>query len=72
MNENLLITQIEEGAEFTGFYVLKRCELKESGGNFRINVELSDRSGSAPGVIWDNAQETRDKLDQGMMSKCGG
>ncbi len=72
MNDNLLITEIQEGTEFTGYYVLRRCELKESNGNFRINIELSDRSGSVPGVIWDNAQEIREKLDQGMVVKVRG
>lgn len=72
MTENPLITEIDEGTEFTGFYVLKRCALKESSGNFRINIELSDRSGSVPGVIWDNAQEIREQLDQGMVVKVQG
>ena len=72
MNDIQLITDITEGSEFTGFYVLKRCELKESKGSFRLNIELSDRSGSVPGVIWDNAQEIREGVGQGMVVKVKG
>jgi len=72
MNENILIADMREGDEFTGFYVLKRCKLKEYDSGFRLDIELSDKSGSVPGVIWENAHQIRQQIDKGMVVKVSG
>ena len=72
MNNYNIIADLHEGDEFTGFYVLKRCELKEYDGGFRLEVELSDKSGSVPGIIWENAHEIRQQIDKGTIVKVKG
>ena len=72
MNENTHIADLSIGDEFVGFYALKRCELKEYDGGERVDVELSDSSGSLPGVIWDDAQTHHDSLNRGDIVKVMG
>ncbi len=72
MTETIPIESLQEGDEFTGFYALRRCELKEYDGGFRMDIELSDKSGSVPGVIWDDAYELRNTLAKGEVVKVKG
>ena len=72
MNEYSMIADIREGDEFIGFYVLKRCELKEYDGSFRVEIELSDKTGSVPGVIWENAHQIRQQIEKGSIVKVHG
>ena len=72
MNENILIANMKEGDEFTGFYVLRRCELKEYGGGFRLDIELSDKSGSVSGVIWENTHQIKQQINKGIVVKVKG
>ena len=72
MNENCALAELGEGNEFVGFYVLRRCELKESDGLFRLEIELSDRTGTLPGVIWEDAREIREQLQKGDVIKVKG
>ena len=72
MNENCTISDLRDGDEFVGFYVLRRCELKEFDGGFRLDVELSDSTGTLPGVIWDDAHEYMKTLKKGIVVKVKG
>jgi len=66
------IADLVEGDDFTGFYVLKRCELKEYDGGFRLDIELVDKTGSIPGVVWEDAHQIRQQVDKGMVVKVHG
>lgn len=70
--ENARIAEIQEGEEFIGFYALKRCELKDSDGKSRLEIEISDRTGSLPGVIWDDPKTLRDQMPRGSVVKVKG
>jgi len=72
MNEHCWIADLKEGDEFVGFYALRRCELKEYDGGFRLDVELADKTGSLPGVLWDDAREYRERLKKGDVVKVRG
>ena len=72
MNENVLLSELSEGDDLIGFFVLKRCELKEYDGGFRLDVELSDKSDSIPGVVWEDAQLIRQQVDKGDIVKIKG
>ena len=72
MCENPKIADIRDGDEFIGFYALQRCELKDSGGSFRLVIELADMSGHVPGVVWEEARELRGTIDRGMVVKIKG
>jgi 3'-5' exoribonuclease len=66
------LESLREGASFTGFYVLSKCDLKETNGNYRLNIELSDATASIAGVIWDNACELAANLKKGLVVKVQG
>ena len=70
--ETMRITDIREGDEFVGFYVVKRSALKETDGSFRLEIELADKTGSVPGVIWEDAKTYRDTLTKGAVVKVKG
>lgn len=70
--ESTRIADLREGDAFVGFYALRRCELKETDGTFRLEIELSDRTGSLPGVIWDEPKSLRDQLSKGSVVKVKG
>ena len=72
MNENISLADLSEGDEFIGFYALKRCELREFDGGFRLDIELSDRTGTVSGVVWDDALELREHLKKGVVVKIKG
>ena len=72
MNESVLIEAINEGDEFVGYYALKRCELKETDGLFRLELELSDKTGSLPAVVWNDAKELREQIEKGSVVKVKG
>jgi len=69
MSDQKLLKDVSEGDEFIGFYALKRCELKAFEGGSRLDIELSDSSGSVPGVIWDDVDELREKVSKGDVVK---
>ena len=72
MNEHALIEALHDGEEFVGFYALRRCELKESDGMFRLELELSDRTGHVPAVVWNDAKELNEQLGKGQVVKIQG
>ena len=72
MIENCTIADLNTGDEFVGFYVMKRCELKEYDGGSRLDIELSDSTGTLPGVIWDDPLEIREQLNKGDVVKIKG
>jgi 3'-5' exoribonuclease len=71
-DDQITIADIHDGDEFVGFYVLKRSSLKESDGLFRLEIELSDKTGVLPGVVWEDAQTVRDQLSKGEVVKVKG
>ena len=72
MDESVLIEAINEGDEFVGYYALKRCELKETDGLFRLELELSDKTGSLPAVVWNDAREIKEQIEKGSVVKIRG
>lgn len=71
-DDQTTIAEIRDGDEFVGFYVLKRSSLKESDGSFRLEIELSDKTGILQGVVWDDAQIVREQLVKGKVVKVKG
>ena len=71
-NENVMLSELNEGDDFIGFYALKRCELKEYDGGTRLDLELSDKTGSVPGVVWDDANLIRQQINKGDIVKVKG
>lgn len=72
MDKTIFIEDIEEGSEFTGFYALRQCEVRESGNSVRLELELVDRTGKMPAVVWENAREIAAGLGVGSVAKVMG
>lgn len=72
MPDNMPIADLQEDDDFIGFYVLKRCDLKEFDGGNRLDIELSDSSGAIAGVVWENAKELRNSIARGSVVKVKG
>ncbi len=71
-NEPKPLAELCEGDQFTGFYVLSRCELKEHDGGSRLDIELRDASGAIAGVIWDDARDLSRQIGKGAVVKVQG
>ncbi len=69
MIEQPKLADVADGDAFIGFYALKRSELKAYEGGTRLDIELSDSSGSIPGVIWDDALSQKEVLVKGKVAK---
>jgi 3'-5' exoribonuclease len=69
---SIRIADIGEGEEFVGFYVVRRATLKETDGSCRLEIELADKTGSVPGVIWEDAKSYQDKIAKGVVVKVQG
>ena len=72
MDEHVMIEHFVEGGEFIGFYALKKCELRETDGMFRLELELSDRTGQISAVAWNDAKELRESIGKGQVVKVKG
>lgn len=66
------IADIRDGDEFIGFYVVKRSALKETDGSCRLEIELADKTGSIPGVVWEDAKTYHGTLVKGVVVKVQG
>ncbi len=71
-SEHAAINTIREGDDFIGFYALRKCDLRESDGLSRLEVELADRTGSLPGVAWDDAKTLKELMTKGDVVKVKG
>ncbi|MCE5251030.1 HD domain-containing protein [bacterium] len=72
MEKDVMIKDIHEGDEFVGFYAIRRCELREYDNMFRLELELTDKTGSLPGVVWNDAREIREQLARHTVVKVKG
>ena len=72
MLDNKEISSFCSGEEFIGFYALKKFELKESDGSYRIELELSDKTGTIQAVIWDEPILMKEILKKGAVVKVKG
>ena len=72
MNDNVTIDSIADGDDFVGFYALRRCELKETDGLYRLELDLADKTGCLPAVVWNDAKELYDQIHKGAVVKVKG
>ena len=69
MDENVYVENMRDGAAFVGFYALHRCDLRETESLCRLEVDLADKTGHVPGVVWDGARELSSELHKGSVVK---
>ncbi len=71
-NKQKFLEEIEPGDEFSGFLAIRRKDIKEWDGKFRLELELGDRSMSLPAVIWDDVEKWENDLEVGDVLKVQG
>ena len=70
--KTLFVKDLKPGLEVTGFFVLRKKELKEYGGQRFLKLELGDKSGRIDAVLWDNIDQAYDQAEVGEMVKVKG
>jgi 3'-5' exoribonuclease len=72
MSDPKQLIELADGEDFVGFYALKRCDLREFDGGERLDIEISDATGSIPGVVWEDARMIHGTLQKGGAVKVMG
>jgi 3'-5' exoribonuclease len=70
--KTLFVKDLKPGSEVTGFFVLRKKELKEYDGRTFLKLEMGDRSGRIDAVVWDNSDQLYDKAEVGEIVKVEG
>ncbi len=71
MKENF-VKDLRPGDTITAFFALRKAELMEKDGNYRLSMELGDRTGRAQAILWEDARETAALLVPGSIVKIRG
>jgi 3'-5' exoribonuclease len=70
--KTLFVKDLKPGLEVTGFFVLRKKELKEYDGQRFLKLELGDKSGRIDAVVWDDVDQAYAKAEVGEMVKVKG
>ncbi len=66
------IKDIKAGDRITEYFALRRAELLEKDGRFRLSMELGDSTGRMPAVMWDATKEHGLLFQPGQIVKARG
>lgn len=64
--------QVKPGDRVTEFFALRKAELLEKDGKFRLKLEFGDISGRVDGVWWDVTKDQADLVPAGIIVKVRG
>jgi 3'-5' exoribonuclease len=70
--KQVFIKDIKAGEKVTEFFALRKAELLEKDGQFRLSMELGDSTGRIPGVLWDATKEHGALYPAGVIVKIKG
>lgn len=68
----MAIRDLKAGEEVTGFFAVRKKELKEYDSRFFLKLELGDASGRLDAVMWEDAAVTNNQIDVGSVVKVKG
>ncbi len=68
----MALRDYKPGDEVTGFFAVRKKELKEYNGKFFLKLELGDASGRMDGILWEEAAVTHNQLEVGAAVKVRG
>jgi len=63
---------LKPGEKVTEFFALRKSELLEKDGKFRLKIELGDTSGRIDAVWWDVSKEDAEQASVGSIVKVRG
>ncbi len=70
--KDLYVKDIRPGEKVTGFFALRKADLLEKDGRFRLSLELGDSTGRVNAIIWDDAEQIAEQIESGMIVKIRG
>ncbi|NMC42659.1 MAG: HD domain-containing protein [candidate division Zixibacteria bacterium] len=70
--KQVFIKDIKAGDKVTEFFALRKAELLEKDGRFRLSMELGDSTGRIPAVLWDATKEYGALYPAGVIVKIKG
>jgi len=70
--KEIFVNQIKPGDRITEFFALRKADLLEKDGKFRLSVELGDATGRIGGVLWDATKEHAALYTPGQIVKIRG
>ena len=68
----MAIRDLKPGEEVSGFFAVRKKELKEYDSRFFLKLELGDASGRLDAVMWEDAAVTNNQLEVGSVVKVKG
>jgi 3'-5' exoribonuclease len=70
--KTVFVKDLKPGNEVTGFFVLRKKEIKEYDGQRFLKLELGDKTGRIDGVVWENFDQIVDEAQTGEIVKIKG
>jgi 3'-5' exoribonuclease len=70
--KELYVNQLQPGERITEFFALRKADLLEKDGRFRLSIELGDATGRVKGVMWDATKEHARLYKAGQIVKVRG
>ena len=70
--KDLYITNIQAGDKITGYFALRKYDLLEKDGRYRISAELGDSTGRLHAIMWDVSPEEGGTFQPGDIVKIRG
>jgi 3'-5' exoribonuclease len=70
--KELYINQLKAGEKVTEFFALRRADLLEKDGKFRLSMEFGDATGRIGAVMWDATKEHAHLFQPGQIVKVRG
>ncbi len=70
--KEVFVNQIKPGDRITEFFALRKADLLEKEGKFRLSIELGDATGRIGGVLWDATREHASLYAPGQIVKVRG
>jgi 3'-5' exoribonuclease len=70
--KTLFVKDLKPGNEVTGFFVLRKKEIREYDGQRFLKLELGDKTGRIDGVVWENFDQITDEAQTGEFVKIKG
>lgn len=68
----MAIRDLKPGEEVSGFFAVRKKELKEYDSRFFLKLELGDASGRLDAVMWEDAAVTNNQIEVGAVVKIKG
>lgn len=70
--KDIFVKDLRPGDTITGYFALRKSDLLEKDGRFRLSMELGDNTGRVKAVMWDVSEDQADLYQAGVFVKVKG